>query len=125
MFQVLTGESWSEAIARPLIHSKETSTGIGSAFFFVSFIVINQILLINVVVAVLLENFVPKPDEGPPGEDEEEEVEEAEDHPDHEAQKAEPAERRPTVRTDGADKVVEVVTTDVKQLREDLAFMKE
>jgi hypothetical protein len=57
LFQVLTGESWSEAIARPLIEQNDTSA-FGTGFFFVSFIVINQIVLVNVVVAVLLEKMV-------------------------------------------------------------------
>jgi hypothetical protein len=57
LFQVLTGESWSEAIARPLIEQNDTSA-FGTGFFFVSFIIINQIVLVNVVVAVLLEKMV-------------------------------------------------------------------
>jgi len=60
LFQVLTGESWSEAIARPLIFGFPSEEG-GAAFvaiFFTSFILLMQIVLINVVVAVLLENFV-------------------------------------------------------------------
>ena len=64
LFQVLTGESWSEAIARPLM---EQSPGV-TALFFISFILINGIVLINVVVAVLLEKMV---DEEEPLEEEE------------------------------------------------------
>ena len=61
IFQVLTGESWSEAIARPLIEQNDVSAfGVG---FFVSFILVNQIVLINVVVAVLLEKMVDDEEE--------------------------------------------------------------
>jgi len=72
MFQVLTGESWSEAICRPLFHSSEFTTSMGSAFFFVSFVILNAVVLINVVVAVLLEKMVDEPamtEEGAPKED--------------------------------------------------------
>lgn len=57
LFQVLTGESWSEVIARPLLFGKE-SHALGVAFYFVSFILICSIVLINVVIAVLLEKMV-------------------------------------------------------------------
>lgn len=63
MFQVLTGESWAEVVARPLLHSDNTLQSVCYAFFFMSFVVINSIILINVVVAVLLEKMVD-PDEG-------------------------------------------------------------
>merc|ERR1712137_590783 len=58
LFQVMTGESWSEAVVRPLVFgfNKNNATTVG--IFFVSFIILTQIVLINVVVAVLLENFV-------------------------------------------------------------------
>ena len=51
LFQVLTGESWSEAVARPLLEWSPVPT----AIYFVSFMLLNGIVLINVVVAVLLE----------------------------------------------------------------------
>lgn len=54
MFQVLTGESWAEAVARPLIHQPDLMVAVLTAFFFSSFVVINAIILINVVVAVLV-----------------------------------------------------------------------
>jgi len=65
LFQVLTGESWSEAVVRPLLMgSDENSTPPWVvALFFVSFIVLTQIVLINVVVAVLLDKFVVAPDD--------------------------------------------------------------
>lgn len=61
LFQVFTGESWSEAIARPLLFGLEGSSFFVS-FFFVSFILITQIVLANVVVAVLLDKFVADPE---------------------------------------------------------------
>merc|ERR1719487_767998 len=63
MFQVLTGESWSEAIARPLFNSNQATVSIGAAVFFVSFQILCGVVLVNVVVAVLLEKMV---DEEPP-----------------------------------------------------------
>jgi len=77
MFQVLTGESWAEAVARPLLHGNSVVEAFGVAFFFVSFIVVNGVVLINVVVAVLLEKMVD--DEKDPQEEEEEEEEEDEE----------------------------------------------
>ncbi len=56
LFQVMTGESWSEAIARPImfgLYDTPFSTGL----FFVSFVILTQIVLLNVVVVVLLDNF--------------------------------------------------------------------
>jgi len=58
-FQVLTGESWSEAIARPVLwwHT-DPWLAVGSAFFFVSFVLVTGFVLTNVVVAVLLDKMV-------------------------------------------------------------------
>ena len=59
MFQVLSGDGWSD-LARGLFPRDETdTTGIRKtdsnvAFFFVSYMLINSIMLLNVVVAVLL-----------------------------------------------------------------------
>lgn len=58
MFQVLTTESWAEAVTRPMFNSQSPTTGTGSAFFMVFFCVLNGIILLNVVVAVLLEKMV-------------------------------------------------------------------
>jgi len=70
MFQVLTGESWSEAIARPLLHTPDTILNVATAFYFVSFVVLCAVILINVVVAVLLEKMV---DDGTPPEEDSDE----------------------------------------------------
>ena len=58
LFQVLTGDSWSEAIGRPLMTYTPSSV-----IFFVSFILVNPVILINVVVAVLLEKMVSDEDD--------------------------------------------------------------
>jgi len=58
LFQVLTGESWAEAVARPLIFGQSPRNAFGPALFFTSFILVTQIVLVNVVVAVLLDKFV-------------------------------------------------------------------
>ena len=57
MFQVLTGDSWASSVSRGMFTDCETSvckTDTGVAFFFVSYILIASLMLLNVVVAVLL-----------------------------------------------------------------------
>jgi hypothetical protein len=67
LFQVMTGESWSEAVARPLMFGLYKNA-ILVAIYFVSFILLMQIVLTNVVVAVLLDKFVAdEPQEGDDG----------------------------------------------------------
>ena len=67
LFQVLTGESWSEIVARPIIMSEGTM-GIVASVFYVSYIIICGIILVNVAVAVLLEKMVDvTPNEGHDG----------------------------------------------------------
>lgn len=58
LFQVLTGESWSEVIGRALLEQSPFS-----AIYFVSFILLNSVVMINVVVAVLLEKMVVNDDD--------------------------------------------------------------
>mmetsp|Transcript_41943 Transcript_41943/g.94764 ORF Transcript_41943/g.94764 Transcript_41943/m.94764 type:complete len:424 (+) Transcript_41943:248-1519(+) len=76
LFQVLTGESWSEAVARPLIDGTEYPFSV--AIYFVTFNLICGVVLINVVVAVLLEKMV---EEDEPEEEEEEQEELGPDDP--------------------------------------------
>jgi len=57
LFQVLTGESWSEAVARPLIMSDGSISYIATIYH-VCFILFCGIVLVNVVVAVLLEKMM-------------------------------------------------------------------
>lgn len=64
-FQVLTGESWSEAIARPVLWwYTDPWLSVGSAVFFVSFVLVTAFVLTNVVVAVLLDKMVDSGAEG-------------------------------------------------------------
>jgi hypothetical protein len=61
--QVLTGESWSEAVVRPLVFGVSPySNAVVVSVFFVSYILLTQVVLQNVVVAVLLDKFVEDPD---------------------------------------------------------------
>ena len=66
LFQVLTGESWAEMVARPLLFGRPEENSSWSvfavAFYFTSFILLHQIVLVNVVVAVLLDKFVEPED---------------------------------------------------------------
>ena len=71
LFQVLTGESWSEIVARPILMSQGSNQLVGGIFF-VSYIVICGIILVNVAVAVLLEKMVDLPDKDDDDDDEEE-----------------------------------------------------
>merc|ERR1719335_1501543 len=75
MFQVLTGESWSEAGARPAIAyyagKDDVLYTMITYFFFYSFILVNQMTLLNVVVAVLMDGMQSEsPPEAPPEEGE-------------------------------------------------------
>merc|ERR1712151_122394 len=64
LFQILTGDSWSEAVVRPLFQFFDHPLDqMFSGIFFTSFIMLNALVLINVVVAVLLDK-MPK-DEPP------------------------------------------------------------
>ncbi len=53
---MLTGESWSEAVARPVVFGDDVF--IRGALFYTSYILICGIVLVNVAVAVLLEKMV-------------------------------------------------------------------
>lgn len=56
MFQILTGESWSEAAVRPILaYYTGALERLAVQLFFMSFMLLNQMVLLNVVVAVLLE----------------------------------------------------------------------
>ena len=78
---MLTGESWSEAVARPTMFGKGGGAdgkgmdggAVLSGIFYVTFIIIMQIVMLNVVVAVLLEKMVEEdPVEEEESDDEEE-----------------------------------------------------
>ena len=49
----MTGESWAEVIARPIIAEQPLAV-----LYFVSYILVTSIVLMNVVIAVLLEKMV-------------------------------------------------------------------
>ena len=66
LFQVQTGESWSEAVARPVIFGG--IHGLTAAIFFITFVILMQMVLVNVVVAVLLDSFSGSPQEDAPEE---------------------------------------------------------
>mmetsp|Transcript_58474 Transcript_58474/g.112846 ORF Transcript_58474/g.112846 Transcript_58474/m.112846 type:complete len:350 (+) Transcript_58474:396-1445(+) len=56
LFQILTGESWAEMCVRPIFkESPNVGDNIVSAVFFISFVLICSVVLLNVVVAVLLD----------------------------------------------------------------------
>lgn len=56
LFQILTGESWSEAIVRLVLMKWGTwMTNVVTAIFFISYFIFTSIVLINIVVAVLLD----------------------------------------------------------------------
>jgi hypothetical protein len=67
LFQVLTGDSWSEACVRPILafyEEADDSLYIAlTVFFFVSFIVVNALVLLNVVVALLMDGMAGGEDE--------------------------------------------------------------
>jgi len=56
LFQVLTGESWSEAVVRPLLFGW-SANGVVVGVFFTFYFCLTAIILQNVVVTVLLDNF--------------------------------------------------------------------
>ncbi|MGB1600812.1 MAG: ion transporter, partial [Promethearchaeia archaeon] len=59
MFQVLTGDSWASAVSRTLfINHNGGKTNYAIAFFFISYILICSVMLLNVVIAVLLDEFI-------------------------------------------------------------------
>lgn len=64
LFQVLTGESWSEAVARPTIHSYLSPWGaFGASFYYLSFVALGVFILLNIVVTVLLDKMVEDDDD--------------------------------------------------------------
>merc|ERR1712039_141749 len=63
LFQILTGDSWSEAVVRPIFQFFDNPLDqFFAGIFFMTFIMLNALVLINVVVAVLLDK-MPKDDD--------------------------------------------------------------
>merc|ERR1719513_100207 len=52
--QITTFDSWSSGIARDIIYSE----GFGAALYFITFIFICGIIMMNVLVALLLDNYL-------------------------------------------------------------------
>jgi hypothetical protein len=75
MFQILTGESWSEAAVRPIINyfsvREEYTKAVCFAIFFMVYIVVSSFVLLNVFVAILLDslNDAKVPEAGADGAD--------------------------------------------------------
>jgi len=64
LFQILTGESWSEMGVRPVLHnSPDLQENIIATVFFITFVLINGVILLNVVVAVLLDGMTAAAEE--------------------------------------------------------------
>jgi len=57
--QITTFDSWSSGIARDVIYEK----GTGAALYFVTFVFFASIIMMNVLVALLLDNFLQQPTE--------------------------------------------------------------
>ena len=62
LFQVMTGESWCEMVVRPAIFGYDPYNAVVPAIFFVSWVIIAQVILLNVVIAVLLDKFTQDED---------------------------------------------------------------
>ena len=58
MFQVVTGDSWASAIARTLFNLEGSANDQAVALFFVSYVLIAGLVLVNVVMTVLLDQFL-------------------------------------------------------------------
>lgn len=68
MFQVMSTDSWAEAVARPLMSTPDSFVNLATAFYFLSFQILCETILINVVVAVLLDKMMAE-ETGPPQDD--------------------------------------------------------
>jgi len=72
LFQVLTGDSWSEAVVRPIfVFFDNPIDQLCAGIFFVTFVLLNAVVLINVVIAVLLDKMASGNDDDDVEEDEE------------------------------------------------------
>lgn len=63
LFQATTGDGWAEVTGRPLTFGLYQNNGVTVSLFFVSYILLTQLVLTNVVIAVLLDSFVTTPEE--------------------------------------------------------------
>jgi len=104
-FQVLTGESWSEMVARPAMWAffDEPLKIIAGGFFFVSYFLITAFVLTNVVVAVLLDKMVDPEVAEAAAEMAAEEDEEDEDEGDEAIEDATPVPKGDEANNNGED----------------------
>lgn len=58
MFQILTGDAWGSYVTRSLWIDGKTSWNGFVSFFFISYVLLVGIILVNIVVAVLLDEFI-------------------------------------------------------------------
>jgi voltage-gated sodium channel len=58
MFQIMSFDSWSSGIARPIIVDDERSDDFKSGLFFMTYVFISAIIMMNVVLAILIDNFL-------------------------------------------------------------------
>jgi len=66
LFQCLTGESWAEVVARPVLFGWAEYGAISvfiGAVYFITFVVVNSFILFNVFVAVLLDKIISQTQE--------------------------------------------------------------
>jgi len=66
LFQCLTGESWAEVVARPVLFGWSDYGSISvflGAVYFITFVVVNSFILFNVFVAVLLDKIISQTQE--------------------------------------------------------------
>jgi len=56
MFQVMTFDSWSSQVARPTIVNKKK--GIPAAIFFICYVFVASIIMVNVVIAIFVDQFL-------------------------------------------------------------------
>jgi hypothetical protein len=118
LFQVLTGDSWSEAVVRPiLLYYSDPISQLATGMFFVSFIIINAIVLINVVLLPLVASVLL--DKMADAEEEKEEgapvaVVEVEDEVEEDEKLKEP-------RKGSKEPTIPSVSSDVRQIKEELS----
>ena len=60
MFQCVTGDSWASGVARPLIRVEEGEPEfeLGVFIYFISYMLLVSMVIVNVVLAVLLDEFL-------------------------------------------------------------------
>merc|ERR1740133_83905 len=59
-FQIMSMDGWCSTVVRPLVCSGHNCehTDLWTALFFMSYLLINGVMMVNVVVAILLDKFI-------------------------------------------------------------------